>query len=72
MTEPQRRERFVWAPAWLVKWVLAVGLLGLPLLQVLCVLFYEETLSSSVGIEYAIAGTVPPRDTFSIRRTIVG
>lgn len=54
-----RRDRFVYAPQWVVKWLLAAGLLGLPLLQVLCVLFYEQTLSSSTGIESALAEKFP-------------
>lgn len=38
-------------PRWVATWVLTVGLLGLPLAQLLAILFYEQTLSDGVGME---------------------
>lgn len=53
-----RRGKHLSAPAWL-KWVLVAGLLGLPLVQILTVLFYEKTLSGGSGIEHALAEKYP-------------
>ena len=54
-----RRGRFLTAPARLVTWGLVIGLLGLPLVQVLTVLFYEDTLSGGGGMERALAEKFP-------------
>jgi len=53
-----RRGRYLTAPAWL-KWVVATGLLGLPLVQIITMLFWEKTLSGSSGIEDALAEKFP-------------
>jgi predicted acylesterase/phospholipase RssA/ABC-type phosphate/phosphonate transport system substrate-binding protein len=53
-----RRQKHLTAPTWL-KWVLATGLLGLPLIQIITVLFYEKTLSGGSGIENALAEKFP-------------
>jgi hypothetical protein len=39
---------------------LAVGLLGLPVVQVVTVLFFQETLSGGEGMEHALAKKFPP------------
>ena len=46
-----RSGRNLLLPRWVTAWVLTVGLLGLPLAQVLALLFYERTLSDGAGIE---------------------
>jgi predicted acylesterase/phospholipase RssA len=38
-----------------VNWILAVGLMGLPSVQLLSILFYEKTLSDGSGIERSLA-----------------
>lgn len=53
-----RRDAYLTTPAWL-RWALLTGLLGLPLLQVLTVLFYEKTLSDGWGLEAAMAEKFP-------------
>jgi len=54
-----RRGRGLTESPW-VRWVLVVGLVGLPLVQVLTVLFWERTFSGSSGIEAALAEKFPP------------
>jgi predicted acylesterase/phospholipase RssA/ABC-type phosphate/phosphonate transport system substrate-binding protein len=50
-----RRRGYLALPRRTAAWGLAVGLLGLPLAQLLTILFYEKTLSDSSGIERALA-----------------
>ncbi len=54
-----RRGRHLATPGWL-RWALVVGLVGLPLLQVLTVLFWERTFSGSAGVEASLATKFPP------------
>ncbi|MDP7304516.1 MAG: patatin-like phospholipase family protein, partial [Pirellulaceae bacterium] len=54
-----RRGRHINIPEWLTKTALAVGLLGLPLLQLATILTYEETLSSGQGMQRALADKFP-------------
>lgn len=53
-----RRQRHLTAPAWL-KWGLLAGLLGLPLIQIFTLLFYEKTLSGGSGFEHALSEKFP-------------
>ncbi|HJT33846.1 MAG TPA: PhnD/SsuA/transferrin family substrate-binding protein [Pirellulales bacterium] len=46
-----RSGRSLAPPRWVTTWLLTVGLLGLPLAQVLAILFYEQTLSDGAGME---------------------
>lgn len=54
-----RRGRHINIPEWLTKTALAVGLLGLPLLQLATILTYEETLSGGQGMQRALADKFP-------------
>ena len=40
-------------------WILAAGLLGLPFVQVVTVLFYQDTLSGGEGMEEALSQHIP-------------
>ncbi len=55
---PAWRERLTRARR-LVRPAIWVGLLGLPLVQLLTVLFYEQTLSGGSGIEHALGEQFP-------------
>ena len=54
-----RRGRHINIPTWLTKTTLLVGGLGLPLLQVITVLTFEQTLSGGHGMERALAEKFP-------------
>ena len=54
-----RRGRHLAAPVWLVRSVLVLGLIGLPGLQLVTVLFHENTLTDGAGIEHALAEKLP-------------
>lgn len=54
-----RRGRHITFPEWLTKTTLLIGLLGLPLLQFVTILSYEETLSGEQGMERALADKFP-------------
>jgi len=54
-----RRGQHISIPDWLTKTTLVVGVLGLPLLQLVTILTYEETLSSGRGMQYALADKFP-------------
>jgi hypothetical protein len=47
-------------PPRLVRWVLIVGLIGLPGLQLATVFFYENTLTDGTGIEHSLAAKLAP------------
>jgi predicted acylesterase/phospholipase RssA len=47
----QRRGGSLALPRWTTTWGLTIALVGLPLAQVLTILFYEQTLSDGQGIE---------------------
>jgi len=55
-----RRGRHITIPEWLTKTTLLVGVLGLPLLQGVTILTYEETLSGGEGMQHALADKFPP------------
>ncbi|HEX5443350.1 MAG TPA: PhnD/SsuA/transferrin family substrate-binding protein, partial [Pirellulales bacterium] len=46
-----RSDKSLALPRWATTWLLTVGLLGLPLAQLLTILFYERTLSDGAGTE---------------------
>lgn len=54
-----RRGRHFSIPEWFTRTVLVAGLLGLPLLQLVTVLTYEETLSGGQGMQTALADKFP-------------
>jgi len=54
-----RRQWRIRIPRWFTKTTLVTGLLGLPLLQLVTVLTYEETLSGGEGMEHALATEFP-------------
>ena len=54
-----RRGRHITIPEWFTKSTLLVGVLGLPLLQVVTILAYEETLSGGQGMENTLADKFP-------------
>lgn len=54
-----RRGRHIAIPEWLTKATLLVGLLGLPLLQLVTILSYEETLSGGQGMQQTLADKFP-------------
>lgn len=54
-----RRGRHITIPHWLTRTTLLTGLLGLPLLQVVTMLGYEETLSGGEGMEESLADRFP-------------
>ena len=54
-----RRGRHIRIPEWLTKTTLVVGLLGLPLLQLVTILTYEETLSGGQGMQHTLAEKFP-------------
>lgn len=58
-TVRSRRGQHIAIPEWLTKTTLVVGLLGLPLLQLVTILTYEETLSGGHGMQRALADKVP-------------
>lgn len=58
-TARARRGLHITIPGWLTKTTLAVGLLGLPLLQLVTILNYEETLSSGRGMQSALTDKFP-------------
>ncbi len=53
------RGRRISVPDWFTKTALLVGLLGLPLLQLITILGYEETLSGEQGMQDALADKFP-------------
>lgn len=55
-----RRGRHITIPKWLTRTTLLVGVLGLPLLQGVTILTYEETLSGGEGMQDALADKFPP------------
>jgi predicted acylesterase/phospholipase RssA/ABC-type phosphate/phosphonate transport system substrate-binding protein len=55
----RRKGKFLAAPPRLTSVVLTVGLIGLPLLQVVMVLFLHDTLSGGEGMERALATHYP-------------
>lgn len=54
-----RRGRSITIPRWLTKTTLLFGLLGLPLLQLVTILVYEETLSGGLGMQRALSDKFP-------------
>jgi hypothetical protein len=54
-----RRGRHLTIPEWFTKTVLVAGLLGLPLLQLVTILTYEETLSGGQGMQSTLADKFP-------------
>lgn len=41
------------------SWILAVGLIGLPVVQLITILFYQQTLSGGEGLEHSVAELFP-------------
>ena len=58
-TKTRLRRQFQ-VPVWLIRTVLWIGVLGLPLLQGITILTYEETLSGSGGMQATLAQRFPP------------
>jgi predicted acylesterase/phospholipase RssA/ABC-type phosphate/phosphonate transport system substrate-binding protein len=54
-----RRGAFLAISGRSAKWALAAGLLGLPFVQVVTVLFYQGTLSGGEGMEEALVDHIP-------------
>jgi len=54
-----RRKTFLTVSSRSATWILAAGLLGLPFVQVVTVLFYERTLSGGEGMEEALTRHFP-------------
>lgn len=54
-----KRGKHLEGPPRLVRWLLAVGLIGLPGLQLATVFFRETTLTDGTGIEHALASKLP-------------
>jgi predicted acylesterase/phospholipase RssA len=54
-----RRGRHLTIPEWFTKTTLVAGLLGLPMLQLVTILSYEETLSGGQGMQSALADKFP-------------
>ena len=55
-----RRGWQITIPEWLTRTTLLAGVLGLPLLQGVTILTYEETLSGGEGMQHALADKFPP------------
>jgi predicted acylesterase/phospholipase RssA len=54
-----KRGRHITIPGWLTRGTLLAGLLGLPLVQIVTILAYEETLSGGEGMEQSLADRFP-------------
>jgi predicted acylesterase/phospholipase RssA len=54
-----RRERHIEIPKWLTNTTLAVAICGLPLLQLVTLLFWYETISTGAGMERSLAEKFP-------------
>lgn len=54
-----RRGRHIKIPNWWTTTTILLGLLGLPLLQFVTILWYQETLSGGEGMQHALADKVP-------------
>ncbi len=54
-----RRGSFLAVSSRSATWILAAGLLGLPFVQIVTVLFYEDTLSGGEGMEEALTRHFP-------------
>jgi predicted acylesterase/phospholipase RssA/ABC-type phosphate/phosphonate transport system substrate-binding protein len=55
----RRRGSHLEGPRTLVRWLLLVGLVGLPGIQLATIFFYERTLTDGTGIEHALAAKLP-------------
>jgi hypothetical protein len=54
-----RRGRHIAIPSWLTNSTLAAAIFGLPLLQLITLLFWQETISTGSGMEQSLATKFP-------------